>query len=109
MSALLVLAMGLLVLAQPIAAFAAFAVLGVASGVNATGSGSAWARTFGIERLGELQGVGEAARIAAAALGPLPLAIAVQASGSYAVGVAVLGLFAVACTILSLRWRAAIR
>jgi len=107
MSALLALAMGLLMVPQPVAALAAFAVLGVATGVNATGSGTAWARTFGVERLGELQGVGDAARIAAAALGPLPLAIAMEASGGYALGVAGLGFFALACTALSLRWRAA--
>jgi len=107
MSALLVLGVGLLAIAVPAAALAAFAVLGVAGGVNGTGSGSAWARTFGVERLGELQGVAEAGRIAAAALGPLPLALALQLTGSYAVGLLALGALAAACTVAGARWRRA--
>ncbi len=104
MSGLLTMAMGLLLVPVPAVALVAFGVLGLAGGVNATGSGAAWARTFGVQRLGELQGVGEAARIAAAALGPLPLAIAVELSGSYTVGVVALGGFALACAALSVRW-----
>jgi MFS family permease len=106
MSVLLAAAMGLLLVPVPAVAMSAYAVLGLAGGVNATGSGAAWARTFGVGRLGELQGVGEAARIAAAALGPLPLAIAMAATGGYAAGLAALGAFAVACAGLSIRWRA---
>ncbi len=104
MSALLTVSMGLLLVSVPVTALAAFAVLGLASGVNATGSGAAWARTFGLERLGELQGVGDAARIAAAAVGPLPLAIALGATGAYAAGLAGLGVLALFCAVLSVRW-----
>jgi len=107
MSALLVLGVGLLMIAVPAAAVAAFAVLGVAGGVNGTGSGAAWARTFGTERLGELQGVAEAGRIAAAALGPLPLAVALQLTGAYAAGLLALGALAVACAVAGARWRPA--
>lgn len=107
MSALLVLGVGLLMIAVPAAAIAAFAVLGVAGGVNGTGSGAAWARTFGSERLGELQGVAEAGRIAAAALGPLPLAVALQLTGAYAAGLLALGALAVACAVAGARWRPA--
>jgi MFS family permease len=107
MSALLVLGVGLLMIVVPAAALAAFAVLGVAGGVNATGSGTAWARTFGVKRLGELQGVAEAGRIAAAALGPLPLAVALQLTGTYAVGLLALGALAAACAVASARWRPA--
>jgi len=105
MNALLAVAMGLMLAPAPVAAFAAFAVLGAASGVNSTGSGAAWARTFGVARLGELQGVGEAARIAAAALGPLPLAVALTTTGTYAVGLIALGVFALGCVALAARWR----
>lgn len=105
-SLLLAAATGLLLAATtPAAAIGSFAVLGLASGVNATGSGAAWARTFGLERLGELQGVGEAARITAAAVGPLPLALAVAATGRYEAGVATLGVMAILCAMLSARWR----
>jgi MFS family permease len=101
------LAAGALLLLIPSAAggFAGFAVLGLAGGVNGTGSGAAWARTFGVARLGELQGVGESARIAAAAIGPLPLALALALTGSYATGLAVLAGLAVGCAIVGLRAR----
>lgn len=104
MSALLAAAMALLAIPLPPAALTAFAVLGLASGMNATGSGAAWARTFGVERLSELQSIGDASRIAAAALGPLPLAIATDATGSYSIGLTALGTLALACTLLSARW-----
>jgi len=107
MSALLVLGVGLLMIAVPAAGIAAFAVLGVAGGVNGTGSGAAWARTFGTERLGELQGVAEAGRIAAAALGPLPLAVAHQLTGAYTAGLLALGALALACAVAGARWRPA--
>jgi len=101
----LVLAAGvaLLLVRSPAGAFAAFAVLGVAGGLNGTGSGAAWGHTYGVARLGELQGVGDAARIAAAALGPLPLALALSLSGSYTTGVIALTILAAACALLGLR------
>jgi MFS family permease len=105
MSALLALAMGLLVVSVSTVALVAFAVLGVAAGMNSTGSGAVWAQTYGVERLGELQGVGEAARIAAAAFGPLPLALSVEATGAYATGLAALGAFGALCAVLSVSWR----
>jgi len=75
--------------------------------VNATGSGAAWARTFGTGRLGELQAVGEAGRIAAAAAGPLPLAVALAGTGSYATGLVALAAVAALCATLSARWHPA--
>lgn len=104
MSALLAAAMALLATPLALAALSAFAVLGLAAGMNATGSGAAWARTFGVARLSELQSVGDAARIAAAALGPLPLAIAADATGAYTLGLAALAAFALGCAALSARW-----
>jgi MFS family permease len=101
----LLLAAGTLLLLIPTVAggFAGFAVLGLAGGVNGTGSGAAWARTFGVARLGELQGVGESARIGAAALGPLPLAVALATTGSYATGLLILAALALACAATGLR------
>lgn len=107
MSALLAVAMSLLVVGAPIVALVAFAVLGIAGGMNSTANGAAWAHTFGLERLGELQGVGEASRITAAALGPLPLAVSAEVTGTYVVGLLTLGAFAPGCAALSVRWRPA--
>jgi MFS family permease len=99
------LAAGVLLLILPSAAggFAGFAVLGVAGGVNSTGSGAAWARTFGVARLGELQGVGDSARIGAAALGPLPLALALSLTGGYVPGLIAMAILAVACAAAGTR------
>jgi hypothetical protein len=101
----LLLAAGVVLLIVPSAAggFAGFAVLGLASGVNGTGSGAAWARTFGVGRLGELQGVGESARIGAAALGPLRLALALSLTGTYGAGLALLAVLALGCAAAGLR------
>jgi len=103
MNLVLAVGVGLLLVRTPAGAYAAFAVLGVAGGLNGTGSGAAWGHTYGVARLGELQGVGDAARIAAAALGPLPLALALSLSGSYTTGVIALTAFAAGCALLGLR------
>jgi MFS family permease len=103
MNVLLAAGVLLLMVSSPVGAFTGFAVLGLAGGVNSTGSGAAWARTFGVARLGELQGVGESARIGAAALGPLPLAVALSLTGSYAAGLAVMAALSIACAVTGLR------
>jgi hypothetical protein len=101
----LLLAAGIVLLIAPGAAgaFGGFAVLGLAGGVNGTGNGAAWARTFGVARLGELQGVGDSARIAAAAVGPLPLAVALALTGGYATGLVALAALSIACAVTGLR------
>jgi hypothetical protein len=103
MNALLASAAALLLIATPAGAYGAFAVLGIASGLNGTGAGAAWAHTYGVARLGELQGVGESARIAAAAIGPLPLAIALSLTGGYGTGLAAMVALAALCALLGLR------
>ncbi|MBA2347235.1 MAG: MFS transporter [Solirubrobacterales bacterium] len=85
-------------------AYAAFAVMGVAGGLNVTVSGVVWAQTWGVERLGALQSSGDSARIAGAALGPLPLAISVSLTGSYDLGLLLLAGFGVACGALAAGW-----
>jgi MFS family permease len=99
------LAAGVLILLIPVhaAAFAAFAVLGIAGGANGTASGAAWAHTFGVARLGELQGVGDAARIGGAAIGPLPLAVALSLTGGYAAGLLAFAAVGAACAATALR------
>ncbi|MEX2210690.1 MAG: hypothetical protein WD689_02875, partial [Gaiellaceae bacterium] len=64
-----------------------------------------WARTYGVVGLGRLQGVSFAAQIAAAAAGPLPLALSLQATGSYRAGVLFLAAVAAAALVGAARWR----
>jgi MFS family permease len=103
MNLLLAAGVGLLMVPSATWGFAGFAVLGLASGVNSAGSGAAWARTFGVGRLGELQSVGASARIGAAAVGPLPLAFALSLTGAYAAGLALLAMLALGCAAAGAR------
>jgi MFS family permease len=103
MNALLAAGVALVIVPSAAGGFGGFALLGLATGVNATGSGAAWARTFGVDRLGELQGVGESARIGAAALGPLPLALALSLTGGYTAGLGALAALSAACAAIGLR------
>jgi MFS family permease len=105
MNGLLAVGLTLLLVPSVAGAFASFAVIGAASGINGTGAGAAWAHTYGVARLGELQGIGESARIGAAAFGPLPLALALSLSGSYAVGLVVLAGLAALCAVGGARLR----
>lgn len=73
------------------AAIAYGGLLGLAVGGKQTASGVIWANYYGPRHLGAIRGIEGTAKMAAAALGPLPLALARDATGSYLVG---LGLFA---------------
>jgi MFS family permease len=87
-------------------AYAGFAIVGFAGGLFGVTSGIAWARTYGTARLGRLQGVSFAAQIAAAAAGPLPLALSLQATGSYRAGLIFLVAVAAAALAGAACWRA---
>lgn len=96
----------LLLLANSAAlAYAGFAAIGAAGGLFGVTSGIAWARTYGVAGLGQLQGVSVAAQIAAAAAGPLPLAISLEATGSYNAGVVLLVGISAAALIGAAGWR----
>jgi predicted MFS family arabinose efflux permease len=86
-------------------AYAGFGALGAAGGLFGITSGIAWARTYGTARLGSLQGLSFAAQIAAAAAGPLPLAVSLGATGSYAPGLVALAAVAAAALVAAARWR----
>jgi hypothetical protein len=86
-------------------ASAGFAAIGCAGGLFGVTSGIAWARTYGVVGLGRLQGVAFAAQIAAAAAGPLPLALSFEATGSYISGVIFLAVVAAAALVGAGRWR----
>jgi MFS family permease len=86
-------------------AYAGFAAIGFAGGLFGVTSGIAWARTYGTARLGSLQGVSFAAQIAAAAAGPLPLALSLGATGSYRAGLVFITGVAAAALACAVRWR----
>jgi nitrate/nitrite transporter NarK len=85
--------------------YVGFALIGAAGGLFGVTSGIAWARTYGVVGLGRLQGVSFAAQIAAAAAGPLPLALSLQATGSYSAGVLFLAAVAATALVGAGRWR----
>lgn len=86
-------------------AYAGFGTIGFAGGLFGVTSGIAWARTYGTARLGRLQGVSFAAQIAAAAAGPLPLALSLQETGSYRAGLIFLVVTAAAALVGAACWR----
>lgn len=90
---------------EPAAAYAGFAAAGASGGLFGITSGIVWARTYGLAGLGRLQGVSVGAQIAAAAAGPLPLAISLQATGGYGAGVAFLAAVATAALAGAASWR----
>ena len=94
----------LLVPAKP-AAYAGFVLLGAGGGFFGVAGGVVWPRTYGLAEIGRLQGTSFAVQIAAAAAGPLPLAVSDALLGRFwpaLVGLAAYGALAVA---VALRWR----
>jgi MFS family permease len=77
----------LLTSTSPAAAYVAFAILGASMGVFVIANSTVWARTYGLHRLGRIQGLGFAAMICGAAIGPLPLAVSLAMFGSYVPGI----------------------
>lgn len=99
------LAGGVALLLVPLAGFAvaAYVLVGVANGMYGVANGAAWARTYGTFGLGRIQGLAASTQIAAAAAGPLPLAVSLSLTGSYAAGLVGAGALAVTCTVAALR------
>jgi MFS family permease len=98
---------GLLLLLAPVGALAypAFVLLGLGVGFFGVASGIAWARTYGVARLGKLQGASFAAQIGASAFAPFPLATSRALTGSYTPGLVLTTAIAVAVTLVAARWR----
>ena len=63
---------------------------GTAAGTTRIVSGTVWAHRYGRRGLGRVQGSAMMVGVSGAALGPLPLALMRDATGSYSVGIAVL-------------------
>lgn len=83
----------------------ALALLGLATGMSATASGTVWAGVYGLDGIGALQGLASAGVVAGAAAGPLPVAALLALTGGYGAGLAVLLAVAVAATLAGWRWR----
>lgn len=96
--------LALLLPGRPVA-YAAFALMGLGGGVFGVIVGIVWARTYGLGQLGKLQGTAFSVAIAGAALGPLPPAVSIALTGSYAPGLAALGAYALLSLGAALRWR----
>ena len=82
--------------------YVSLSLLGMATGLFMVANGSVWAHMYGTNRLGRIQGLGFAAMISGAAIGPLPLALSLSLFNSYVpglilfVGIAALALLAAA-------------
>jgi MFS family permease len=102
-----VLTLGVVVLLVPRGptAYLAVMTLGIASGIFGVVAGIVWPRTYGLAEIGRLQGMTASVQIAAAALGPLPLAFSEAATGSYTAGLVALAVYAGITLVVALRWR----
>ena len=77
----------LLLMPTAAAAYLSFAAMGVAGGMFVLANSTVWARTYGTEQLGRMQGLGFGAMIGGAAVGPVLLASSHSATGSYVPGI----------------------
>jgi len=100
----IVLALGMLLLSGSAVVFPAFAMLGAATAIGGVVGGTVWLRTYGRAEIAKLQGLASAAQIAGAAFGPLALAVALAATGSYAIGLVAMMLLAAAGALAALWW-----
>jgi MFS family permease len=105
MTGLLLLATLVLLVPTALAAYAGILVLGAAAGVFGVVSGIVWPRTYGLSELGRVQGTASSVQIAAAAIGPLPLAISETATGGYSAGLVVLAAYSALALAVAIRWR----
>jgi len=105
LTALLLLTTALLLVPAAPAAYLAILLLGLAGGLFGVISGIVWPRTYGLSEIGRLQGMTTSVQIAAAALGPLPLALSEAATGSYEAGLLALVVYAGCALVVAVRWR----
>ncbi|MGC0251207.1 MFS transporter [Pseudactinotalea sp. Z1748] len=94
-SATVLAATCVLLVPSAVAAYVAFACLGLGMGATGVLNGTIWARTFGTVNLGRVQGMAQSATITAAAIAPMIPAVSVALSGSHTAGLLALALIAV--------------
>lgn len=87
------------------AAYAAYGVLGLATGSTGVINGVVWARTYGTAQLGSIQGRAQSSMITAAALAPLVPALLHAVTGTYDVALVALAAYAVVTLSVAVRWR----
>jgi MFS family permease len=104
MAATLAVAVGLFLIAAPLAAYVSFVALGAANGLYTTANGALWAETYGTEGLARLQSLASSGQILGAALGPLPLALSLTLTGGYTAGLVLLGALALIGLLGGRRW-----
>ena len=94
----------LLAPAKPFA-YAGFLLLGMGGGFFGVAGGVVWPRTYGLAEIGRLQGTSFAVQIAAAAAGPLPLALSDAVFGRFWPALLALAAYGAVALVVALRWR----
>ena len=102
-----ILTAGMLVLLLPSApaSYLAYFLIGLSAGVFGVAGGVVWPRTYGLAEIGRIQGASFSVQIAAAAAGPLPLALSEAAFGSFTPALAALTAYGLLAFVVALRWR----
>jgi nitrate/nitrite transporter NarK len=75
---------------------------GLNNGCTMTFFGYMWPRYFGRKHLGAIQGTGQMIGVIGASLGPLPLGIAFDLTGSYRETLLLLALYPAGCAVAAL-------
>jgi MFS family permease len=75
---------------------------GVNNGCTMTFFGYVWPRYFGRKHLGAIQGTGQMIAVTGAAIGPLPLAIAIDVLGSYQTTLLMLAIYPAICAVATM-------
>jgi cyanate permease len=81
-------------------------VLGAAGGTGFAAEGVLFPRYFGVKAIASIRGLAFTVSVAAAAVGPIIVGVAHEASGSYRLGAAVLMIVPIAVGLMVLRVRA---
>jgi len=105
MVAILTAGMLVLLLPQAPAGYLGFFLIGLSAGVFGVAGGVVWPRTYGLAEIGRIQGTSFAVQIAAAAAGPLPLALSEAVFGSFEPALAALAGYGLLALAVALRWR----
>jgi MFS family permease len=104
-SGLIALGTGLLLVPTGPVGFGAVVLMGLGTGLFGVAARIVWPRTYGLAEIGRLQGTATSVQIAAAAAGPLPLAVSDAATGGYTAGLLALTVYSACVLAASLRWR----
>jgi MFS family permease len=96
------LVLSVFLLSQPWHAYLYGVLFGLTMGFLMNSTTSIWPNYFGRKHLGSIRGVTQFSNMAAAAAGPLPLAIAFDATDSYATGLIIFAIIPLICAVAAL-------